>query len=291
MSAAKIAEKLGGAKRQANGGWLTRCCCHEDHDPSLSLRDGDNGTLLVTCFANCASTDILRELRRRGLLDDRPEPSFRPMAIKATDRSKLDWLLPQLRPIEGTVVETYLRECRGVDPPTDGHHLRYLPAKPPKFPWPCMVGIITDFTDAKRVLSLHFTRLEPDGSDKAPLPKSQQRSFLAGLPIKGGVIRLCDDADITLRIGVAEGIETALAVTTAFRRDKGRFEPVWAALSATNLAYLPVLPNFETFIAYGDHGQAGETAAKTVATRWVNAGRQAFICIAPVDDWNPEIAP
>ena len=67
MSAEQIARALGGAARNGRG-WVARCCCHEDRRPSLSLGDGDNGELIVHCFANCDYRDILVELRRRGLL-------------------------------------------------------------------------------------------------------------------------------------------------------------------------------------------------------------------------------
>src|SRR6516165_11849545 len=93
MSAEQIARALGGAARTGRG-WVARCCCHEDNNPSLSLRDGDDGKLLVKCFAGCDPRDILAELRRRGLLDDRRD--FRP-ARKA-------WLPP-----------------RSADPGKDGH--------------------------------------------------------------------------------------------------------------------------------------------------------------------------
>src|SRR5258705_10605694 len=70
MIAAEIAAALGGATRNGYG-WLARCCCHEDKQPSLSLKDGDDGRLLVKCFAGCDARDILAEFRRRGWLDDR----------------------------------------------------------------------------------------------------------------------------------------------------------------------------------------------------------------------------
>ena len=63
MSAEQIARALGGAARNGRG-WVARCCGR----PSLSLCDGDNGELIVHCFANCDYRDILVELRRRGLL-------------------------------------------------------------------------------------------------------------------------------------------------------------------------------------------------------------------------------
>jgi hypothetical protein len=289
-----VAQQMGGGVQHSGGDWRVRCPVHGGEDRHLSIKNGTKGAdIVVRCYSHgCDPRDILKAIAAAGgrapREDRRSSPIVRPVTVP--DQGKLDWLMKQLQPIASTVVETYLRDVRGVDPPIDGH-LRFLPANPPKYPWPCMVGIITDFAHADRVLSLHITRLAPDGSDKAPLPKSQRRSFFAGYPIKNGIIRLCDDAEVTLRLGVAEGIETALAVTTAFRRGEGRFESVWAALSATNLAYLPVLHGIETLIVYGDRGQAGETAAERLAARWVDAGREAFICIAPIDDWNPEITP
>ena len=70
LSAGEIAAALGGATHNG-GGWLTCCCCHEDKRPSLSLRDGDDGKLLVRCFAGCDPRDVLAELRQRGLLPSR----------------------------------------------------------------------------------------------------------------------------------------------------------------------------------------------------------------------------
>ena len=67
LSAFEIATALGGATRTSGGGWLCRCCCHKDRTPSLSLRDGEDGKLLVHCFAGCRAEDILAELRHRGL--------------------------------------------------------------------------------------------------------------------------------------------------------------------------------------------------------------------------------
>src|SRR5262245_6709006 len=119
-----------------------------------------------------------------------------------------------------------------------------------------MVGIVTDFTDGSEVMSLHFTRPKPDGTGKAPLPKHEQRSYLAGFPKKGGVIRLCDDAEVDLRLGLGEGVETSLSVFTSFQR-AGWFQPVWAALDAGNLGELPVVDGVEMLVIYGDPGPAG----------------------------------
>jgi hypothetical protein len=150
-----------------------------------------------------------------------------------------------------------------------------------------MVGIVTDFTDASRILSLHFTRLALDGRGKALLPKERQRSFLSGYAIKGGVIWLCDDSDVSMRLGVGEGIESTLAVATSLRAGTdGYEEPLVAALSAGNLASLPVLRPVEVLVIYADRGKAGEEAAERLAQRWLDDRREVLIAVAPVDDWN-----
>lgn len=295
MSTAEwIASELGGAKK-AGTQWRCRCPCHDDENPSLDIVDRD-GDVLWICRAGCDGREIGRALHRLGL---RPElggcsdflatrrrqsvaPSFVP------DRAKLDWLLSQLRPIDGTPVATYLG-ARGLDLPPEGHHLRYLPAKPPKHLWPCMVGLITEFDDCERVQSLHFTRLRPDGLGKATLAKDEQRSYLKGYAVKGGIIRLCADAEVTHQLGLAEGIETALSVSTSFRRT-GWDRPVWAALNAGNMGGLPVLRGIDTLFIYADRGQAGEQAGDHLAQRWLAAGRDVFVSTAPVDDWNPAVA-
>jgi hypothetical protein len=289
-----IAGELGGA-RKVGKAWRCRCPSHDDHHPSLDIVDRDDDILWI-CRAGCDGSEIGRELYRRGL---RPHLGGDGESVTARaprkqvpaanpDRAKLDWLLSQLRPIEKTPVATYLG-TRGLDLPPAGHHLRYLPANPPKFTWPCMVGIITAFDDVERIQSLHFTRLQPDGLGKAPL-RMQQRSYLKGFSKKGGVIRLCGDAEVTQTLGLGEGIETSLAVNTSFRR-AGWDQPVWAALDAGNMGYLPVVPGIDTLFIYADRGQAGEKAADKLAQCWLAAGRDVFVSTAPVDDWNSAVAP
>ena len=120
--------------------------------------------------------------------------------------------------INGTPAERYLVEVRGslILPPHSA--VRFMPALPPKFPWPVMVSAITDFADAGKMISLHFTDLLPDGSGKAPT--DQNKHTLAGYPMRGGVIRLVEDAEVTTRLGVAEGIEKALSIMTSTARPR-----------------------------------------------------------------------
>ena len=63
-----IASTLGGQKAHRSGkSWVTCCPAHEDHTPSLSLSDGDNGELLVHCHAGCSQLAVLAALRRGGI--------------------------------------------------------------------------------------------------------------------------------------------------------------------------------------------------------------------------------
>ena len=41
-------------------GWMARCPAHEDKDPSLSISLGEDGRLLVHCFAGCSNEQIVQ---------------------------------------------------------------------------------------------------------------------------------------------------------------------------------------------------------------------------------------
>lgn len=66
MSAAcKVLDRLTGVKQAAQGRWMARCPAHEDKSPSLSIREMEDGRVLLHCFAGCANGDILAVLGLR----------------------------------------------------------------------------------------------------------------------------------------------------------------------------------------------------------------------------------
>jgi putative DNA primase/helicase len=75
MIAAEIARALRDARREGRT-WRCRCPLHGGR--SLTLRDGEGGCVLVTCWGGCNRLDVLAELRRRGLLDGRTPDYRRP---------------------------------------------------------------------------------------------------------------------------------------------------------------------------------------------------------------------
>ena len=42
--------------------WMARCPAHEDRTPSLSIREGDDGRILLHCFAGCGACDVVDAL-------------------------------------------------------------------------------------------------------------------------------------------------------------------------------------------------------------------------------------
>jgi hypothetical protein len=82
--------------RPCGKGWVARCPAHEDRTASLSVACGDDGRVLLHCFAGCASTAVLgalglelRDLFDRPISDPSPEArrALREHAIAADMRA------------------------------------------------------------------------------------------------------------------------------------------------------------------------------------------------------------
>lgn len=65
MNADTIAAALKG--RKVGHGWMARCLAHDDRKPSLSIRDGHDGKVLVHCHAGCEQFAVIQALRDQGL--------------------------------------------------------------------------------------------------------------------------------------------------------------------------------------------------------------------------------
>jgi hypothetical protein len=48
-----------GKVRGRNGSWTAQCPAHEDKSPSLSVRETEDGRVLVHCFGGCAVHDVV----------------------------------------------------------------------------------------------------------------------------------------------------------------------------------------------------------------------------------------
>lgn len=55
----RLLERLDGVRRTGPGRWIARCPAHEDRSPSLSIREGDDGRVLLYDFAGCGACDVV----------------------------------------------------------------------------------------------------------------------------------------------------------------------------------------------------------------------------------------
>jgi hypothetical protein len=124
---------------------------------------------------------------------------------------------------------------------------------------------------------LHRTFLNSDGTK---ISHGEKKMTLGNC----GPIRLVPDEEVTLGIGIAEGIETSLAIM-----QRAGWQPVWAAGSAGGIAKFPVLHGIESLTIFPDADDKGASvkAAQSCAERWTDAGRAVRIVTPPNGkDWH-----
>ena len=137
-----------------------------------------------------------------------------------------------------------------------------------------MLALMTS-PEANEPVGAHVTYLCPDGTGKA---EGQRGKIMLG---SVGVVRLVPDEDVGTGLGLAEGIETALAIM-----QRTGWRPIWAATSAGAIARFPVLPGIEALTVFADADAAGLAAARACAARWAAAGRDARLLRPPAGDWD-----
>jgi putative DNA primase/helicase len=273
--AAVVAKALGG--RKVGNGWMARCPAHDDHDPSLSIRDGKK-KVLVRCHAGCARAMVIAALRKRGLWEQRDHCLFNraaPLDVtnesldrddqKRTERALAKWRSATAD--SGTLMDTYLcsRGLHIPPPPT----LRFHPGlkHPSGGIWPAMIALVTRGSDDKP-LAIHRTFLARDGSGKAPI--KPERMMLG--PCRGGAVRLGVPGNILM---IGEGIETCLAAMQATGN------PTWAALSTSGVRTLDLAADVREIIALLDGDDASEAAFRDAAVHWQHEGRRVRFARPP----------
>jgi putative DNA primase/helicase len=255
MDARAITKALGGKWAGRYG--LAHCPVHADSTPSLKISDSTHRGIDVHCFAGCDWRNVKTELRRQGLLND----SFSAeLVIPAPAEDEHKNIAPALSlwrgsvPLPGTLGETYLTEHRGLkiyDLNLE-HAIRYHPV------YRMIVALMTEAI-SNEPIGIHRTFLDANG-------KKRERKMLGGQ----GVVRITPDEDVTLGLGIAEGVEDALAIAL-------EWGPAWAATSAGAIERFPVLSGIEHLTIFADADSAGTRAARVCADRWIAAGLEAQI--------------
>ena len=258
------------------------CPVHDNRNtPALSLADGEDGKLLVHCFAGCEGADILRELNRRGLGDadiavtTPPKPDRR----KAGHRDYALSLWREAYPVCDTVVERYLRG-RGIRPPFPAS-LRYHPSllhAPSRTHHPAMIGLVTTGT-ANEATGIHRTYLTPSARKASVMPCKMMLGDCGG-----GAVRLVDDGDGP--VVICEGIETGLSLRDALAAEDPA-PRLWAGLSTSGITGI-LLSSLPKAIVIAPDGDApGHRAADKLAERAKAEGHDVRIMAAPAGkDWN-----
>jgi len=54
-----LLERCDGVKSRGASQWSCKCPAHQDRSPSLTIKQADDGTILIHCFAGCEPNDIL----------------------------------------------------------------------------------------------------------------------------------------------------------------------------------------------------------------------------------------
>lgn len=207
-----------------------------------------------------------------------PDP-VRPKPARQTSEDvtrEMARILGDAVPIAGTPAERYLA-ARGLttSEPRDLLFHHDLTHWETRRGFPGVVAIVRDAAGSQ--VALHRTYLDPDKPAKATV--SPPRKTLG--PVGGGAVRLAEPRDGL--VGLAEGIETALAVMTACPD-----LPVWSTLSTSGLEGIVLPTDITRVVLLADNDDAGRRAADATAAKLGTEGRRVFLAVPPRagDDFN-----
>lgn len=58
----KVLSSLESVKKTAPDKWIARCPAHDDRRPSLSIREAEDGKVLLKCWSGCGAGEIVNAL-------------------------------------------------------------------------------------------------------------------------------------------------------------------------------------------------------------------------------------
>jgi putative DNA primase/helicase len=264
VDARAITDALGGKWQGSYG--LCRCPAHEDKTPSLKLRDDTRKAdgIDLHCFSGCTWQEVKAELVKLRLIENFNGGFFeirKPIApveenLEGLRRAQHIWKTASALP--GTLGQKYFNEVRGLPIEHLGdisHAVRWHPDLK------AVISLMTDPVTGDTT-GIQRTLLENDATKR-------ERMLLG----HWGVVRVSPDEDVTEGLGIAEGVECAIAVLLS------GWAPVWATCCAGNMARFPLLGGIEALTIFYDRDSSGtgRKAAEDCAERWCAAGREVFL--------------
>jgi phage/plasmid primase-like uncharacterized protein len=274
---------------------------HEDKNPSWRW-DASDGCYHCTCshgdildliqqmgHASKASEAAAWAADALGLHDAQPRrPAPQPAEAPADEpkdytQSVLN-IVRRCEPLAGTPAEAYLKIRKiTVKPSADLMYCGKVRDSGSGLDFPALIGLVRDKA-GEFMNAIHRTYLLHDGSGKASVGKKALN------PFGGGSIRLLplDDRGV---LGIAEGIETALAAAQIF------WVPVWSAISAGNLASWQWPDGLKEIIIFADSkkpGKPGEEIQKSIDALYERVIATGVVCRIQYplcgDDFNDDLA-
>jgi putative DNA primase/helicase len=238
---------------------------------------GGNGVTLVMKFTGLPFQEAARRIEK--VLGEVPAEPKRAERTDEQKRASLNALWRSVGPVRpDDPVDRWLHR-RGVGmqnyPKCLRVGMRIRHSGPPVTWHPAMLAMVTDASG--KPATIHKTYITTDGA-KAPVEKV--RMFCAGGLPASWAVRLAEPEPV---MGVAEGIETALAAMKMFGI------PTWAALNAGGVEKFEPPVETQRLIIFGDHDAngVGQRAAHVLAARM--SGRISVEVKIPDQsdtDWN-----
>lgn len=274
--AREIVESLRGHWVRGKG----MCCCpaHDDRTPSLSVTLGQKA-ILLHCFAGCSNEAILTALehhgvRRRDLFDGSGAPCAPIARADRSDRAACR-LWRCAVPVAGTRADSYLSARRITARSTQ---LRFHPQTPlgPKGSAIFLPAMLAAVTNDEGVMAAHRTFLDPDAPRCAPFERPKRALGLLG----SAAVRLAPPK--SGRLGLAEGIETALSATQLFGI------PCWATLGNDRFGLVSIPDSVTELHLFIDNDAGGLRAEARAHAAYARSGRRILTSMPRVagKDWN-----
>ena len=271
----------------SGGGICNSCGARPDGFALLRwLRDWDFPTALSAVARTLDGVSVTTELpaRPRAPSANSVRPLLSDDRIRSLLRDTWNAGSPSNAP-ESSLLRAYLRNrsltletFRGPLPLRFHPSLSYREEGKCLGRWPAMLALMSGADG--RPATIHRTFLTLDGQ-KAPVPSPKKlMPHASDRPLVGGAVRLGWTGPC---VGIAEGIETALAV----RQITGM--TVWAALSCTFLERFQPPYGTEHVVIWSDRDRngAGQRAAEALKDRLESSGIKVLVLLPPESgmDW------
>lgn len=266
-----LVERLGGHWTRHGG--LCRCPAHDDRVPSLSVRAGRT-RILLHCFAGCSAEDILQILEANGLLvaATAGEQAFGERQSDSHSIAAAVRIWAGSRSIEGTAAASYL-QGRGIH--RFSAELRFN-SRTPHGPAPLTryrPALVAAVRDDNGFVGIHRTFLDCRNSGG-----TSRKDRRAGLGRFGsGAVRL---GGIEPRLGLAEGIETALSASQLFGIQ------CWSTLGTERFGLVSIPSQVQELHLFLDNDDGGRRAELLARENYAHLPIQVHVPERDGADWN-----